>query len=513
MATQPSCPHFTEGQVDIFLRGQFKKDPDTLWAYGVDHYQEVVGQDLHLIVATINDFFEKAYPAAIEGKLSFSYEFLLNEKMKQKSWIWKEAKSVHEFFVKYPYAFKNFVEKMAGVAERCFKFQVTTQIDQEQKRVFWNLAWRSDHLLFNPKPAYFTGLNPQFNKEEIKKIVLKLDPQVDIPRLSESIAVLLKTALLESRRGHTFTQLPIQRPPEAEKNVMQQVFTSFQISDTYTTQGADTTLTLSWKGDNPHLGPQFVTLEPPVAEAQAAHNRWLLTSGEFSDVTVKVGEKLFNCHRALLVACGFFKAEFRSKYKDANAPVIEFNRCDAETFSEVLEFIYTGKFPSRDKCVEMFQLAHYLEHEALKELVKWQIFTFASNDNYLQIALMLTQLGIEDPDLEKLSGWFLKTFSFEQLDLSKLTCLNVLRVYQMGLKYTCEPVTRAAAEQFGICFDPQKDLISLFECITQERSSALRDFLKSHLEKDPFFKLMQRGEVYALYLAAYTALMSDLRFT
>ena len=217
-------------------------------------------------------------------------------------------------------------------------------------------------------------------------------------------------------------------------------------------------------------------------QAREAHLRHLLTSGEMSDVTVKVGEKLFKCHKNMLIVSGFFREMFESNWQEAKGAVALFAGCDSETFAAVLEFIYLGTMPPQEKCAELYQLAKLLKYEKLKEVAKWQIFARIDPQNCLEMALYLHENVTQDPDLEFLISWYFNTYSFETADLADHPCAILLQLYKVGLKYQSESLKKASWDQFYLSFDLKTHLVDICKEITKARSPEMRERLNSLLK-------------------------------
>ncbi|KAI1151719.1 hypothetical protein F4825DRAFT_451227 [Nemania diffusa] len=89
--------------------------------------------------------------------------------------------------------------------------------------------------------------------------------------------------------------------------------------------------------------------------AASACDEDILSSGKFSDVTVKCGERTWELHRVILTSrCGFFRAALEDgRYKEAKENLVEIHEQDPAHINWVIHFIYTAKAP--DDLLELLQ--------------------------------------------------------------------------------------------------------------------------------------------------------------
>ena len=83
-------------------------------------------------------------------------------------------------------------------------------------------------------------------------------------------------------------------------------------------------------------------------------------SGQFSDVTLVVGEKEFKAHRLILAARSvvFAAMFYHENTKEMQEGKVIITDIDEDVFSELLRFMYTGKVSVLDFCaVELFVAA------------------------------------------------------------------------------------------------------------------------------------------------------------
>ncbi|KAF2964597.1 hypothetical protein GQX73_g8979 [Xylaria multiplex] len=104
----------------------------------------------------------------------------------------------------------------------------------------------------------------------------------------------------------------------------------------------------------------------------------LLTSGLFSDVTVKCGDRTWDLHRAILTRCPFFqKALEPNRFKESTEKQVEITEQDPPKVNWVIYFIYTGRANREllalldddktvmETCVTLFRIADFFTFDAL----------------------------------------------------------------------------------------------------------------------------------------------------
>ena len=73
----------------------------------------------------------------------------------------------------------------------------------------------------------------------------------------------------------------------------------------------------------------------------------MIIGTEFSDVEVKCGERIFNCHKLILSARSpVFKAMFQADMKEKETKEVEIEEIKSEAVAELLHFIYAGSLSS-----------------------------------------------------------------------------------------------------------------------------------------------------------------------
>ena len=119
----------------------------------------------------------------------------------------------------------------------------------------------------------------------------------------------------------------------------------------------------------------------------------LWRTGDHSDVKVHVGDRLFNCHKTILVkASCYFEAMFSSGMREAISGEITFHDMDPDVMEHILEHIYTHKDTVADSNVmPVLEAALLLQIKSLCEKCE----TFLLSQWTVESALELWRFAIE----------------------------------------------------------------------------------------------------------------------
>ena len=92
-------------------------------------------------------------------------------------------------------------------------------------------------------------------------------------------------------------------------------------------------------------------------------------SGEFNDVTIRVGPECISANRMVLACFSkFFKSMFRSPFKEKYQNTVEIKELDGEAVKAVKEFIYSGKIVVHSNNVlALLGVAEFLQVDDLKQ--------------------------------------------------------------------------------------------------------------------------------------------------
>lgn len=97
----------------------------------------------------------------------------------------------------------------------------------------------------------------------------------------------------------------------------------------------------------------------------------LLFNKESCDTTLLVKGKEYKAHRAVLMArSSVFHAMFQHETSEKQTGIVNIPDCDAESFQEFLEFLYTGKLddPSPNRTLHLYEIAEKYNVEEVKTL-------------------------------------------------------------------------------------------------------------------------------------------------
>eukprot|EP00058_Branchiostoma_floridae_P020752 XP_002606242.1 hypothetical protein BRAFLDRAFT_84017 [Branchiostoma floridae] len=106
--------------------------------------------------------------------------------------------------------------------------------------------------------------------------------------------------------------------------------------------------------DTVNISGQSNALQLKVPECKLPEDLGnLLERQSFSDVSLHVGGKEFQAHRAILAARSpVFNAMFEHEMEESKKGRVEITDVDADVFKEMLRFVYTGKAPNLEKMAD-----------------------------------------------------------------------------------------------------------------------------------------------------------------
>jgi len=101
----------------------------------------------------------------------------------------------------------------------------------------------------------------------------------------------------------------------------------------------------------------------------------LLSSKHLTDITIKCGEKLFDCHQIILASRSqVFKTMFESNMMEKLTGSVEIKDMDPEVFEDLLKYIYSGEAPNIDDHTEkLLAAADRYQLEELMELCEMKL--------------------------------------------------------------------------------------------------------------------------------------------
>ena len=193
------------------------------------------------------------------------------------------------------------------------------------------------------------------------------------------------------------------------------------------------------KGD----GGERVTNPNEDNDASPGHLRngieKLWRTGAHSDVKVRVGDQIFNCHKTVLVASSpYFEAMFSSGMREAVSGEITFHDMEPDTIKHIFEYIYTEKGVVSDKnAIPILEAALIFEIKSLSEKCKkavlnqltvencLKLWKFASLHNCEMIEKQAFQLILDNFAQIAKSDTFMKLTTDEIIQIVKDDSLNV----------------------------------------------------------------------------------------
>ncbi|KAK6176712.1 hypothetical protein SNE40_014957 [Patella caerulea] len=146
--------------------------------------------------------------------------------------------------------------------------------------------------------------------------------------------------------------------------------------------------------------PDDVSVESEASFSSKDHLNFLIDNvaklrmeGGYTDITICIEERKFNCHKIVLAAGStYFKSMFSSGMAESRKNEVELKQIDAAVFEDVLLFIYTGNVNITSFIVqELFTQAHLFQISPLVELCV-QFFEQNMNEGNCLAALTLADL-------------------------------------------------------------------------------------------------------------------------
>jgi len=116
----------------------------------------------------------------------------------------------------------------------------------------------------------------------------------------------------------------------------------------------------------------------------------LVGDKSFADVNFQVGDKLIAAHKNILVTrSDYFRAMFSHGMKENNQNIILLPNVEVDTFTAVLEFLYTGHVTVDERnIVSLITAAAIFRIDDLKELCLLQFNTVVSEFNVINLLLV-----------------------------------------------------------------------------------------------------------------------------
>jgi len=111
---------------------------------------------------------------------------------------------------------------------------------------------------------------------------------------------------------------------------------------------------------------------------------------EFSDVQLKCGERIFDCHQVILSARSpVFRAMFQADMLEKNTKKVDLHDLDPDVVEEMLLFIYTGKTPKLEGLAEdLLRAADRFQIEKLRTACEESLCSRLKVDNCVDLFVM-----------------------------------------------------------------------------------------------------------------------------
>lgn len=113
----------------------------------------------------------------------------------------------------------------------------------------------------------------------------------------------------------------------------------------------------------------------------------MLKTQQHTDIIINVGEKSFPCHKVILSAISpFFEAMFSHDVRETRDGVVNLRDLDAETFEDMLQFLYCGQdVVNVTNAEKLFHAASLLQIECLQERCEDFLITGVTSENCVGI--------------------------------------------------------------------------------------------------------------------------------
>ncbi|GFQ69397.1 speckle-type POZ protein [Trichonephila clavata] len=170
-----------------------------------------------------------------------------------------------------------------------------------------------------------------------------------------------------------------------EQNSRRNCFFEFAESSIYLKSGIDLIILCIISVDDPHINVSVGLKKNFHADFKHLYDNEL-----FSDLTICVGDKLFNAHRLVLAARSpVFEAMFKNEMKENNENKLDINDSDEKTFGELLRYFYIGEIGplTSDHALNLLVLADKYDVPGLKTEIVDYLKCELSTENALSILI------------------------------------------------------------------------------------------------------------------------------
>ncbi len=226
------------------------------------------------------------------------------------------------------------------------------------------------------------------------------------------------------------------------------------------------------------------------SETRKAFFRSLFQYPQHTDITLIVEGKLVKTHKVFLAQCPYFHTMFLGDWKKNHSDEpIPFLEGRYETFLKLLEYLYTGEicknyFNQSKNCLEMFQLANFLQYEPLQKLSQFYLFQRRNKQYFLEIAKTVINSDLLNRDVETYCRRFLKIYPYfgQEIDLSKLPVRDIVCTFQIGKEFNNESLVEASIAELEKRCLTEANFFSQFQEYCQDRSDKNIEELAKTLE-------------------------------
>ncbi|GFW63725.1 speckle-type POZ protein [Trichonephila clavipes] len=169
------------------------------------------------------------------------------------------------------------------------------------------------------------------------------------------------------------------------QNSRQNCFFEFAESSIYLKSGLDLIVLCNIFVDDPHGKISIGLKNNILADFEHLYDNKL-----FSDMTICVGDKLFNAHRLVLAARSpVFESMFKNEMKESNENRLVITDSDEKTFGEFLRYFYIGEIGplTSDHALNLLVLADKYDVPELKAEIVDYLRCELSTENALSILI------------------------------------------------------------------------------------------------------------------------------
>jgi len=136
---------------------------------------------------------------------------------------------------------------------------------------------------------------------------------------------------------------------------------------------------------------RYLALTENYHQKQLLHDvKTLFLSKDHSDVIIRCGEKLYDCHKIILTSRSpVFKTMLEAEMKEKMTGKVEIKNMDPEVLEDLLKYIYSGLAPNIDEHPhELFAAADQYQLDKLKELCELKLCSRLDDTNCIDLLIL-----------------------------------------------------------------------------------------------------------------------------